>query len=56
MKIFWRLLGRWFDKRNGVVRDQKMVWTRISKPLSDMTPEERKKVAERIAENFFRKG
>lgn len=55
MKWFWIALGKWFDKRNGVSRDVRISWTKIPKPMQEMTSAERRKLAERIASNYFHK-
>lgn len=53
MNWFWAQLGKYFDKRNGIVRDpapkQNFHWTKADKPLEEMTLEERKIFAEKLA-------
>ena len=59
MNWFWAQLGKYFDKRNGIVRDlspkQNLHWTKANKPLSEMSKEEQREFITKMANGFFGK-
>lgn len=59
MTWFWIRLGKYFDKRNGVVRDpapnNKINWTKAPKPFEEMNEGERDDFISRLAEGIFGK-
>jgi hypothetical protein len=55
VKWFWISLGRYFDKRNGILRKKstRLHFTKADKPLEQMSPEERQDFAKRIVDGFL---
>ncbi len=58
MKWFWVLVSKFFDKRNGMVRNHvkkpKLHWVRAQKPISEMTQEERNNFSLRLANEILK--
>jgi hypothetical protein len=58
MKWFWVLVSKFFDKRNGLVRNHankpKLHWVKADKPIGEMSPEERNIFSSRLADEILK--
>jgi len=58
MKWFWVLVSKFFDKRNGVVRNHankpKLHWVKADKPIGEMSSEERNSFSLRLADEILK--
>jgi len=56
VKWFWIALGKFFDKRNAPRKEKPVTnihWTRAEKPIGEMSKDERRDLAKKIAEGFL---